>query len=165
MEQFVIVLLLGVAALFTVLKSRTHRHVAAESLDFTELPFVEGRYTLHLSGEEYDGRQGLIGRLEPGQLLVLRREPSNPHDSNAVAVTTQSGSAIGYIPRKNANWVARLLDEGYALSASVACLFDDDRDGDVDVQIHIDNVPDIGNAERKRRRRAKQQKGLHRKFK
>lgn len=155
MEHLVLVLLLGAAALFAVRKVRTPQFVVAEPLDFTELPFVEGRYTLHLSGEEYDGRQGPIGRLEPGQFLVLRREPNNPHDSNAVAVTTQFGSTIGYIPRKNANWVARLLDEGYALSACVACLFDDDRDGDVDVQIHIDNVPDIRNAERKRRRRAK----------
>jgi hypothetical protein len=112
MEQAVIALLLGAAALFAVLKARARQHVATEALDFTELPFVEGRYTLHLSGEEYDGRQGLIGRLEPGQRLFLRREPSNPHDPNAVAVTTQFGSTIGYIPRKNANWVARLLDEG-----------------------------------------------------
>lgn len=156
MEHLVIGLLLGAAALFAVLKARTHQFVATEPLDFTELPIVEGRYTLHLSGEEYDGRQGLVGRLEPGQLLFLRREPNNPHDSNAVAVTTQFGSTIGYIPRKNANWVSRVLDEGYAMNASVACLFDDDRDGNVDVQIHIDNVPDIRNAERKRRRRAKQ---------
>jgi hypothetical protein len=155
-EHLVFVLLLGAAVLFALRKMRTPQFVVADPLDFTELPVVAGRYTLHLSGEQYDGRQGSIGRLEPGQRLVLRREPGNPHDSNAIAVTTQFGSTIGYIPRKNANWVARLLDEGYSLSASVACLFDDDRDGDVDVQIHIDNVPDIRSTERKRRRRARQ---------
>ncbi len=128
--------------------------VASQALDFTELPFVDGRYTLHIAGEQYDGRQSAIWRLRLGQQLLLRREPWNKYDDRAVAVSTLSGDVIGYIPRKNVGWVSRLLDDGEQLQASVAHLFDDDGDSIVDVQIHIDGVPPIDGRKRKRRRAA-----------
>lgn len=136
-----------------IFSARSAPAIASEALDFTELPHVEGRYTLHISGEQYDGRQSAIWRLRPGDHLLLRREPWNAHDPQAVAVSTLSGDVVGYIPRKNAGWVSRLLDDGEQLRASVAHLFDDDADGLVDLQIHIDNVPPP-RAKRKKRRRA-----------
>lgn len=33
-----------------------------------------------------------------GQLLLLRREPSNPHDRNSVAVVKTDGTVVGHIP-------------------------------------------------------------------
>lgn len=125
--------------------------IASEALDFTGLLAIEGRYTLHISGEQYDGRQSAIWRLRVGQKLLLRREPWNKHDPQAVAVSTLSGDVIGYIPRKNAGWVSRLLDQGDQLKASVAHVFDDDGDSVLDVQIHIDGVPPLGREKPKRR--------------
>lgn len=115
--------------------------VASQALNYRALPDVPGRYTLHLAGEQFDGRQATIRELKVGTPLLFRREPDNPYDSCAVAVTTVAGRDIGYIPRRNSEWVSNVLDSGYDLSVSTAHLFDDDGDGVVDVQVHIDGVP------------------------
>lgn len=115
--------------------------VASQSLYYKELPYIAGRYTLHLSGEQFDRRQSTIRQLRVGTPLLFRREPDNPYDRCAVAVTTSRGEMIGYIPRKNSEWVARLLDTGEPIRVSTAHMFDDDNDGVIDVQVHIDDVP------------------------
>ena len=115
--------------------------VAKDSLYYKELHQVPGRLTLHLSGEQFDRRQSTIRRLTVGMPLRFHREPDNPYDQYAVAVTTARGEMVGYIPRKNSEWVSRLLDQGQQLSVSTAHLFDDDDDGIIDVQVHIDGVP------------------------
>jgi len=51
--------------------------------------------------------------------IVLAREPSNGHDSNAVMVLTNAGHHLGYIPRSEAAEVAPLLDKQYRYSATV----------------------------------------------
>lgn len=115
---------------------------ASEPLDFRELPDVEGRYTMQIAGEQFDGRQSTIKSLSIGQGLRLRREPYNSFDSNAVAVETRGGEMIGYLSRNNARWVSRILDEGTDLSASVAWLYYGDADGNgIEVQVHVDGVP------------------------
>lgn len=35
----------------------------------------------------------------PGSRLVLRPEPENPHDPDAVAVDTEQGEHLGFVPR------------------------------------------------------------------
>jgi hypothetical protein len=52
----------------------------------------------------------------PGRRLLLRPEPDNPHDPNAVAVLTEEGLALGYVPRDLASrvgdgWTAIALRE------------------------------------------------------
>jgi hypothetical protein len=52
----------------------------------------------------------------PGRALVLRAEPDNEHDPNAVAVLTEDGSSLGYVPRELAPsvddaWSAVVLRE------------------------------------------------------
>jgi hypothetical protein len=52
----------------------------------------------------------------PGRRLRLRAEPENPHDPNAVAVLTEDGLALGYVPRDLATsvgegWSAVVLRE------------------------------------------------------
>ena len=56
-----------------------------------------------------------------GDRLDLVREPENPHDSNAVRVEWQ-GRKLGYLPRGDNAAVARQLDRGTALKATVARL-------------------------------------------
>jgi hypothetical protein len=43
-------------------------------------------------------RQKLIRRCEVGEGLILRREPRNPVDANAIAVHCSSGQQLGYLP-------------------------------------------------------------------
>jgi len=52
----------------------------------------------------------------PGRPLVLRPEPDNPHDPDAVAVLLASGDPLGYVPRElaprvDASWSAVVLRE------------------------------------------------------
>lgn len=122
--------------------------VASAPVDYRDLPTVEGRYTMHIAGEQFDGRQIAIRGLSVGQALVLRREPTNSFDGNAVAVETVGGDMVGYLARNNARWVSRIMDEGTVLSASVACLYFGDADGNgIEVQVHVDGVPPKGGSE------------------
>lgn len=55
----------------------------------------------------------------PGSALVLRRDPGNAYDPNAIAVETADGAQLGFVPRELAARVAPRLDAGEAWSAVV----------------------------------------------
>lgn len=44
-----------------------------------------------------------------GEMVVLRREPSNPYDSNAIRVDNVLGNQIGHIPRTVAAKLAEYM--------------------------------------------------------
>lgn len=64
-----------------------------------------------VAGVTYDGRQAVIPTLKAYQLCVLRREPNNPYDKNAIAVWTQDNRSIGFIPGPLAARLAPLFDK------------------------------------------------------
>lgn len=85
------------------------------------LKVVEGNddedFVTRLAGVEHPNRDGSsrvagITTLSLYSPLVLVREPSNPHDENAIAVLTQHGAQIGYVPRGRAEDLAVELDGG-----------------------------------------------------
>ena len=53
----------------------------------------------------------------PGSPLVLRRDPDNEHDPNAIAVHVAGGAQLGWVPREVAARVAAQLDAGTTWSA------------------------------------------------
>ena len=54
----------------------------------------------------------------PGRPLVLRRDPENPHDRNAIAVhAADGGDQLGWVPREIAAELAPRLDSGETWSA------------------------------------------------
>jgi HIRAN domain len=55
----------------------------------------------------------------PGRTLRLRRDPSNEHDANAIAVATEDGALLGFVPRELASELAPELDAGRPWSAAV----------------------------------------------
>ena len=57
------------------------------------------------------------GAVAPGEPLVLRRDPGNEHDANAIAVDTAGGEQLGWVPRLLAAEIAPELDAGTAWSA------------------------------------------------
>ncbi len=62
-------------------------------------------------------RRDLRQQAEPGadervgEKVILRREPQNPHDGNAIRVERADGTPIGYLSRHVASQLARRLDE------------------------------------------------------
>lgn len=54
----------------------------------------------------------LSKELKFGEGFRLVREPENPYDWNAIAVYTQAGRKLGYIPRWQNQELAELMDEG-----------------------------------------------------
>jgi len=55
----------------------------------------------------------------PGGRLVLRRDPGNEHDPNAVTVLVAGGAQLGFVPRDLAVDLAPKLDAGEPWSAVV----------------------------------------------
>jgi hypothetical protein len=74
-----------------------------------------------LAGFQYHAGKELWPRMRVGDALTLIREPDNPYDAKAVRVEWQ-GRKIGYVPRRENDDVARLLDRGRVLSARIVRL-------------------------------------------
>ena len=59
-------------------------------------------------------------RPKVGQRLVLRRDPSRAFDPAAVAVETEEGQRVGYLPPAQAGVLSRLMDHGASASAQLS---------------------------------------------
>lgn len=83
---------------------------------------IEGDHALittQVVGVTFEGRQTVVAKLQPGERLCLRREPTNPHDPNAVQVVRLNGEVVGYLSKFLAARLARDLDSvGGETSAS-----------------------------------------------
>lgn len=58
--------------------------------------------------------------LKSNQKLLFFREPDNQHDKNAIAISTENRTKIGYVPQADNPIFARLLDAGKVLYARVS---------------------------------------------
>jgi hypothetical protein len=74
-------------------------------------------YKINIVGESY--RQGEIKLCREGESLILKREPKNKYDKNAVAVLRKNGNQIGYISREDAIWLSEIMDEGNKVEARI----------------------------------------------
>ncbi|KAI7547546.1 SNF2 family DNA-dependent ATPase domain-containing protein, partial [Hortaea werneckii] len=71
---------------------------------------------LHLFGNlptKIVGVQYYRGIANPGEYILLRREPGNPYDRNSIRVDNVGGEQIGHIPRRIAAKLASYLDSGW----------------------------------------------------
>jgi len=99
-----------------------------------------GTYTLGIVGESH--YQDAIRRCRQGDRVILKREPENPHDENAVAVLRENGEQIGYLSRDHAEWVADVMDKGKEVKAKIALLTGGKRDKPTrGVVIDVDTTP------------------------
>lgn len=57
--------------------------------------------------------------LRPGDRLELIRVPDNPSDPNAIKIFTQDRVKVGYVPRRENQILARLMDAGKLLYAKI----------------------------------------------
>lgn len=71
-----------------------------------------------VAGTTYVEDAAMIEALQVGEKLNLRRE-DNRFDSNAIVIVTQAGKKIGYVPEKDNQIFARLMDAGKLLQAKI----------------------------------------------
>lgn len=67
-------------------------------------------------GVTFGKQQHYIRNLVPGQPLRLVREPSNPFDTNAVAIWDTSDHILGYLTRQLAVTLAPAFEDGSILA-------------------------------------------------
>jgi single-stranded-DNA-specific exonuclease len=81
------------------------------------------RICTRVVGVTFNGRQEVIARLAICEDILLKREPTNPYDHNAISVERQNGQLIGYINRYLAATLAPFLDaHRTTVPASIQCL-------------------------------------------
>lgn len=71
-----------------------------------------------LAGSQYYQLTELQRNIRVGDPLELIRDSGNVHDKNAVAVRWR-GQALGYLPRKENRAVAKAIDDGETVRATV----------------------------------------------
>jgi hypothetical protein len=68
--------------------------------------------SFEIAGIEYYEALFVINEIKIGEKLILKPEPTNIHDENAVAIY-YNNKKLGYIP-KNANYsIAKILNAGW----------------------------------------------------
>jgi hypothetical protein len=77
-----------------------------------------------LAGFQYHRAAAIWPFLQVGEKLQLKRETCNPHDPYAVAVWFRN-EHLGYVPRRENRTLAKLLDQGIPLEASLTRLLDE----------------------------------------
>lgn len=90
----------------------------------------------HVAGLQYYQASEIVGRLQAGNTLILRREPANPHDDLAIEILVASGQKLGYVPRFRNPVLARLMDAGKELLATVAII-------DANSRYVIERLPEV----------------------
>ena len=82
-----------------------------------------GIWTVDLGGVGVHKTAVREGLLQPGSPMSLVREPQNEHDGDAIAVHAAAGRPVGYVNKRTAAGLSRLLDTGTRLDA-ISIAFD-----------------------------------------
>lgn len=53
------------------------------------------------------------GNANPGEQILMKREPGNPYDPNAIRIDNVQNTQIGHIPRQMASKLAPFMDNSY----------------------------------------------------
>jgi hypothetical protein len=108
-----------------------------------------GVYTLNIVGESFKKE---IKLCREGEGLILKREPDNKYDRNAVAVLRENGGPIGYLSRDDAEWIGRIMDEGGRVDAKIKRITGGERDKpSYGVVIYVNTTSEAGWEEDKRK--------------
>lgn len=94
---------------------------------------MANNFSVKVVGVTYQsGYPQTIHDLNNGDDAVLVREPDNPHDSEAIRVTTKTNQAIGYIPAQVAKKLNAVFAQGKHYTATFSKNIDEshqDRPG------------------------------------
>jgi HIRAN domain len=102
-------------------KERTQEKVAGKLVELYSYKLIHTPEVIHhpktqvietnIVGVTYCGRQAIVVKLKVGDAVILRREPTNPYDCNAIMVLRTNGEQIGYINRFLAATLASKFDD------------------------------------------------------
>ena len=76
-------------------------------------------YETYVAGATQIKDEAIFDALKEDVKLILRREPENRFDENAILVLDEKGRKLGYVPEKDNIVFARLMDAGKYLTAKV----------------------------------------------
>lgn len=79
---------------------------------------IEYSFPTKVVGVTFNGIQKLLPTLSAGMHLDMKREPNNPHDSNAVAVM-RGDACIGHLKADVAADIAPLMDSGVKVTGKI----------------------------------------------
>lgn len=101
------------------------------------LPIVGSEYPN--KGRKAPSRRFAIELCEPGDPIELRPEPENEYDENAIAVFSNEGIQMGYLPAERAPYVGMMMRRG-----EVSAVFQGQAQGRAFARIAFDgNEPEI----------------------
>ena len=72
-----------------------------------------------IAGTSYLKDPDVLKKAAGGDTLTLRRESGNRFDSNAILILNADGEKYGYVPEKDNQIFARLMDAGKLLAAKI----------------------------------------------
>lgn len=85
-----------------------------ETIGSTQVDAADGTDELHLYGAldtKIVGVQYYRGFASRGEVILIRREPGNPYDANAIRIDNVNRQQIGHIPRKVAEKLSKFIDD------------------------------------------------------
>lgn len=87
--------------------------VDPEEYDYRHKTIMDGTINFSVVGMQHrDNYEKLMEIIEEGTLVVLKPEPDNPYDSNALAFYLKDGTLIGYLPKKDQPFARIFLAQG-----------------------------------------------------
>jgi len=80
-------------------------------------PFVQEVELLdcNVAGTTFLDLDDIEPKLKKHQLLMLKREPNNEYDNNAILILTEEGKKLGYVPQDKNEVLSKLMDAGKLL--------------------------------------------------
>ncbi len=80
-------------------------------------PFVQEVELLdcNVAGTTFLDLDDIEPKLKKNQLLMLKREPNNEYDNNAILILTEEGQKLGYVPQDKNEVLSKLMDAGKLL--------------------------------------------------
>ncbi len=134
------------------LKSREYEGILEAHSFFTKL-----------AGVTFEGRQEVIARLVDDEALILRRDPLNEYDPQAVAVYAPRLEAqIGFLNRDLAAVIAPALDEGVEYTVALGSVTGGNEGKSRGVNVEIARKESLALQEEARHYRASRRKALSR---
>lgn len=88
--------------------------VDVENVDYRLKTIMDGKMTLNLVGIQYrDNYEDLLENLEVGTSVILKHDPTNEYDANALAFYLSDGTMLGYLPKKDQPFARIFMKKGY----------------------------------------------------
>lgn len=102
-------------------------------LDYRRKTIMDGKMNLNIVGIQYrDNYEELKSSIKEGETVILKPEPTNEYDKNALAFYLE-GNIIGYLPKKDQPFAHIFMAKGQ-IKASICRIDENWIDTEVDIK-------------------------------